>query len=239
MRFAQTFAALFVAFFSFSQVVEAEGTLSSSNGLSEDVNVQIVTLLGLEVSALRRAPTDRLSELADRSPNKVRKGWFFGRKTAAVVEDFPYSKASLARMRQAKGGSQWKCLSEALYFEARGESVKGQFAVAEVILNRAESPRFPNTVCGVVNQGTGRGKYACQFSYNCDGKSENITEKKAYAQIGKIAKLMLNGEPRVLTKGATYYHANWVSPSWAKKFTGTAQIGTHKFYRDQRQVSSN
>ena len=61
------------------------------------------------------------------------------------------------------GGLAWECLAEALYFEARGESLNGQFAVAEVIMNRVDSKRFPNSVCGVINQGTGR-KYGCQFT---------------------------------------------------------------------------
>ncbi|MFQ5438786.1 MAG: cell wall hydrolase, partial [Paracoccaceae bacterium] len=139
----------------------------------------------------------------------------------------------------AQGGPQWRCLSEALYFEARGESVKGQFAVAEVILNRVDARNFPDNVCGVVRQGMGRGKYACQFSYNCDGKSEVIDDHPAYQMVAKVAKLTLDGEPRSLTKGATYYHSTAVNPKWARKFTQTAQIGVHKFYRDARYMTSN
>ena len=75
-----------------------------------------------------------------------------------------YSREWLKRQKFAHGGDLWQCLTEALYFEARGESVKGQFAVAEVILNRVDSAAFPNTVCGVIHQGTGR-KYGCQFTY--------------------------------------------------------------------------
>jgi hypothetical protein len=67
-----------------------------------------------------------------------------------------YSKAYLRGLPVAKGGKEWACLTEALYFEARGETVKGQFAVGEVILNRVSSPSFPDTICGVINQGTGR-----------------------------------------------------------------------------------
>ena len=75
-----------------------------------------------------------------------------------------YSEAYLRGLPVAKGGKEWACLTEALYFEARGETVKGQFAVGEVILNRVSSPSFPDTICGVINQGTGR-KFACQFTY--------------------------------------------------------------------------
>jgi len=206
--------------------------------VEDDINAQIVTMLGQEVTALRHVSTARLEELANPAPNIVRRKWFFGRRSDPIG-NFKYTKASLARMPVARGNKQYQCLAEALYFEARGESVKGQFAVAEVILNRRDSKKFPNTVCGVVGQGTGKGKYTCQFSYNCDGKSEIISEHRAFQQVGKVARLMLNGEPRILTKGATYYHSTAVRPSWARKFTKTAQIGVHLFYRDNRQFSSN
>lgn len=135
-----------------------------------------------------------------------------------------------------KGDEQWACLAQALYFEARGESVRGQFAVAEVILNRVDSTKFPSTVCKVVNQGTGR-KYACQFTYTCDGNPETIRENGAYSRVGKIAKFMLNGAPRDLTDGATYYHTKAVNPRWARKFARTTTIGVHHFYRPHIRVS--
>ena len=137
-----------------------------------------------------------------------------------------------------EGDKQWACLAEALYFEARGESTAGQFAVAEVILNRAESRRFPNTVCKVINQGTGR-KHRCQFSYTCDGLAETITDQRAYERMGKIAHIMLNGGPRDLTDGATFYHAKYVNPAWARQFTRTATVGQHHFYRRATRLSQN
>lgn len=149
-----------------------------------------------------------------------------------------YTRGFLEGLPEAKGGEEWQCLSEALYFEARGESVKGQFAVAEVILNRVDSPQFPNTVCGVVHQGTGR-KYQCQFTYTCDGYKEVIAEHDAYEQVGKVAKLMVGGAPRELTDGATYYHTKAVSPRWSRKFARTATIGVHHFYRPPTQISQN
>lgn len=137
-----------------------------------------------------------------------------------------------------EGDAQWACLTEALYFEARGESIEGQFAVAEVILNRAESRRFPNTVCKVINQGTGK-RHRCQFSYNCDGLAEVMNDRKAYERMGKIAQVMLNGGPRDLTDGATYYHAKYVNPNWARTFTRTATVGQHHFYRQPTRLSQN
>jgi spore germination cell wall hydrolase CwlJ-like protein len=131
---------------------------------------------------------------------------------------------------RAAGGQQWQCLTEALYFEARGETAKGVFAVAEVILNRVDSPKFPGSVCAVVNQGTGR-KFACQFTYTCDGRPENIEEAASWERMGKVARLMLDGGDRPLTQGATYYHTTAVSPKWSRVFNRTARYGVHLFYR--------
>ncbi|PIE13671.1 MAG: cell wall hydrolase [Rhodobacterales bacterium] len=154
----------------------------------------------------------------------------------ATGAPYSYSAAWLNKQPKASGGAQWRCLAEALYFEARGESVKGQFAVAEVIMNRVDSASYPNSVCGVINQGTGR-KYACQFTYTCDGKAEVIGEPMAFARVGKIARVMVNGTKRPLTKGATHYHTKAVNPSWARKFPRTATIGFHHFYRQPTRLS--
>ncbi len=162
----------------------------------------------------------------------------FGDTDAIKGTKIGYSREWLDAQPLVKGDRQWDCLAEALYFEARGESVKGQFAVAEVILNRVDSPQFPDTVCGVVNQGTGR-KFACQFTYTCDGQDEVIHEKRAYKRVGKVAKLMVNGAPRKLTDGATYYHTRAVKPRWSRKFKRTTSIGQHHFYRPQTRVSMN
>ena len=125
--------------------------------------------------------------------------------------------------------SEWTCLTEALYFEARGEKVVGQFAVAEVILNRVDSPKFPDTVCAVVDQGSGR-KHACQFSYRCDGVHENIPKNNNFDRAGRIAEIMISGGSRQLVGGATFYHSTSVQPFWSLEFYETTKIGKHKFY---------
>ena len=130
---------------------------------------------------------------------------------------------------EATGGSEWACLAEALYFEARGESLRGIYGVAEVILNRVDSTVYPDTVCAVVNQGTGE-RYRCQFTYTCDGRAEIITEPRAYARVGKVARIMLDGGERDLTGGALYYHTKAVSPRWSKVFDRTVTIDDHHFY---------
>ncbi len=153
-------------------------------------------------------------------------------------EPVQYSRSWIDAKPAVKGNEQWACLAEALYFEARGESVKGQFAVAEVILNRVDSASYPDTVCAVIRQGTGR-KYQCQFTFTCDGVDEVVAEKAAYARGGKIAKLMVDGAPRILTQGATHYHTKAVNPSWSRKMPRTATIGVHHFYRQPTRLSSN
>lgn len=132
--------------------------------------------------------------------------------------------------------SELKCLADTLYFEARGESSSGQKAVAEVILNRRDSRKFPPTICGVVTQGSSKG---CQFSYNCNGKQRAIREKGAYAKVARVAEAALGGAPRSLTNGATYFHTTGVRPSWSKRFARTAKIGRHIFYTEGRRVASN
>ncbi|WP_313353227.1 cell wall hydrolase [Paracoccus sp. (in: a-proteobacteria)] len=140
------------------------------------------------------------------------------------------TKATRSREATAKiNPTDLQCLAEALYFEARGEGVQGQQAVAEVILNRVDHPRFPQTVCGVVNQ---RG----QFTYN---KNARIREKGTFARVQKVAMAALAGAPRTLTNGATYFHARGVKPSWSKRFERTIRIGSHTFYRSDRRLASN
>ncbi len=142
-----------------------------------------------------------------------------------------FSKAALDSLRMPKMNRELKCLSEALYFEARGEQIEGQIAVADVIINRKNSNRFPRTICGVVSEGSHK-RHACQFSYNCDGKLELIYDKKTYRRIVKLSSMILNGAFSDVTNGATFFHASEVRPSWSKKFKKTRKIGRHIFYKN-------
>ena len=137
--------------------------------------------------------------------------------------------AKAARVHSADA-NELECLTEAIYFEARGEPTDGQIAVAEVILNRVDTKNYPDTICDVVNQGTGR-LHACQFSYTCDGLPEAVTEPWAWDRAARIASRLMAGAPRVLTKQATHYHADYVDPYWAKVYPRVAKVGQHLFYR--------
>ena len=149
-----------------------------------------------------------------------------------------YTVAYISSQPAPTGGKEWACLTEALYFEARGETLKGIFAVAEVILNRVDDRRYPGSVCGVIYQGTGE-RYRCQFTYSCDGRPEVIRDKRAYDVGGKVARLMLDGAPRVLTGGATHYHTKSVRPKWARVFPRTATIGFHHFYKQPQRLAKS
>lgn len=123
------------------------------------------------------------------------------------------------------------CLATAIYFEARGESYRGQVAVAQVVLNRVKDHRYPNTICGVVFQNQHK-RNACQFSFACDGISDAVTEKQPWAQAEEIAQKVTSGELYLTEVGeATHYHATYVRPAWAPRMTKLTQIGLHVFYK--------
>jgi spore germination cell wall hydrolase CwlJ-like protein len=131
---------------------------------------------------------------------------------------------------KARGKSE-KCLAEAVYFEARGEAVRGQIAVAQVVMNRAFSGFYPTTVCGVVYQNKHR-HFACQFTFACDNVADVVREPDMWDRARKIAKAMLDGQlwlPEVAK--STHYHAYWVRPSWVNEMKKMYKFGVHTFYR--------
>ncbi len=194
--------------------------LTVRNHIAEDATVSTFSLLGIAFGG--RDSEDRRAEAMVDSYN------FAGAQFSPVK----FNRDILDAMPEVTSNDpEWRCLAEALYFEARSETIAGQLAVGEVILNRVDSDRFPNSICAVVQQGAHR-LHACQFSYNCDGKAEHFTEPVAFARAGKLAQMMLEGTARILTGGATYYHADTVTPSWSAAFEQTTVIGDHVFYRN-------
>jgi len=144
------------------------------------------------------------------------------------------------------------CLAKNIYFEAKSEPIAGQYAVADVVLNRVKDSRFPNTICEVVYEGPVRESWQtkkqpdledaeriyhpirdrCQFSWWCDGKSDNIKDGDAWRKAQEIAYRLVNDyKHRGLTEGATHYHATYVNPKWAPTLDLVGRIGTHIFYR--------
>jgi len=211
----------------FMRAAAAALMVVGSTAYAADVNETATgaALWGKEARALKALSDDRVQSMLT-VPTK------------AAGSSVQFSRSWLDAQPKAAGNAHWRCLSEALYFEARGETVKGQFAVAEVIMNRVKSARFPGNVCGVINQGTGK-KYQCQFTYTCDGNPERIGEPRAYDRVSKVARAALDGRAPELTKGATHYHTTAVRPRWSRVYTHTASIGVHRFYRHTFRTASN
>ena len=154
-----------------------------------------------------------------------------GKGEVTGVDARPKSPAERLGLAGADRAKSEKCLANAVYFEARGESVRGQIAVAQVVLNRVFSPFYPNDVCGVVYQNANRHN-SCQFTFACDGIPDIITEPEAWARAKHIARDMLDGKlwmPEVAK--STHYHAYWVHPDWVAEMKKVYKLGVHTFYR--------
>lgn len=128
------------------------------------------------------------------------------------------------------------CLARSIYWEAKGEGAAGMEAVANVVMNRLGHEGFPNTVCEVVMQGQEQG--SCQFSWWCDGHSDNVEEEKSYTIAKEIARKALNRQLTDRTDGATYFHQRQVTPDWSSKFINTVDVGEHMFYKPGNEASN-
>lgn len=123
-----------------------------------------------------------------------------------------------------------QCLATAVYYEAASESIGGQKAVAQVVLNRVAHPTYPSSVCGVVYQGSER-KTGCQFSFTCDGSLRRKPSTSGWATAQRVAREALAGEVYQPVGLATHYHTIWVNPYWAPSLDFIGVIGAHRFYR--------
>jgi spore germination cell wall hydrolase CwlJ-like protein len=124
-----------------------------------------------------------------------------------------------------------RCMAIAVYFEARDEPLRGQQAVAQVIMNRVKSGYYPATICGVVYQGQWN-RNSCQFSFACDGQPDNPIEKPEWQRSLQVAKDVIAGRVYVSEVGdATHYHATYVKPDWRHEMRRVTTIGTHIFYK--------
>ena len=129
--------------------------------------------------------------------------------------------------------SEIDCLAQAVYYEARSEDVRGQVAVAEVVMNRVRDPRFPNTICDVVYQGHYRAT-GCQFTFTCDGSLRHRPRGAAWDRARDVALHVQLGLNTPVTRDATHYHTDYVNPYWSAGMVETIVVGTHIFYRFPR-----
>lgn len=142
-----------------------------------------------------------------------------------VSADMPQidQDAPVEQMTRSIGSSDLNCLAEAIYFEARGTGPVGTRAVAHVVVNRARSAKFPNSVCAVVGEG-------CQFSYRCDGRPDVLTDPSAREQARRTAESVLMGA-RDITQGAMFFHAARIEPGWFATRDRVGTFGGNIFYR--------
>jgi hypothetical protein len=211
-----------------------------------------ITLASAETHTIIAGPVAASTPaLPSRPPMK---NLFVTSATTAATASTPippkYGWSELVRMASMKGGDgeepakpfgalsekefrarELRCMATAVYFEARGETVRGQIAVGQVIMNRARSDFYPNTICGVVFQGQWN-RNACQFSFACDGVTDAPKEKEEWATALDVAKQVISGKVYLSDiADATHYHAVYVRPDWRKDVTRIKQIGVHIFYK--------
>jgi spore germination cell wall hydrolase CwlJ-like protein len=157
-----------------------------------------------------------------------------GKGEVTGADQRPKSPAERLALAGPKRQKAEKCLANAVYFEARSEPVRGQIAVAQVVMNRAFSGYYPGDVCGVVYQNAHR-HLACQFTFACDGIPDVVNDPEAWERAQRIARETLDGKLWLSDVAkATHYHATYVHPYWVRAMHKNARIGLHTFYRPRR-----
>ena len=153
-------------------------------------------------------------------------------------------RAPEGELYTAESHPETYCMALNIYHESRSDNLAGQFAVADVVLNRVRDRRWPNTICGVITQGPISKwwkehhnkevpiRHKCQFSWYCDGKSDDIKDEESWRRAQTVAYQIVDRDMmRGITEGATHYHATYVDPSWNKRYHTIGRIGAHIFYR--------
>jgi Cell Wall Hydrolase len=218
--------------------LEAADIAASNNANVKLAAVPPVPFPAGEPGSIFDAPVERadLPPLPS-DPGAVMKNGIGGGQTVAPKGEVtgedqrPMTPAERLGLDEASRIKSETCLAEAIYFEARGEAVRGQMAVAQVVLNRAFSGKYPNTVCGVVYQNAHR-RLHCQFTFACDGIPDIVREPDMWERAKTIAAEMLDGKLWLPEVGkATHYHAHWVHPGWVREMTKMHRLGVHTFYR--------
>ena len=193
-----------------------------ASDLAADANLPAIILPGVDAPV-----TGETAELPTEAEAPVEADTQTPDETAPAPKPAPVTAESLAELvartpKPAKLDAELRCLAGAVYFESRGESLPGQLAVAHVVLNRAQSGRFPKSLCGVVHQKS-------QFSFVRGGRMPAIRNGAQWNNAVAIAQIARDGSWKNHAPGALFFHARYVSPGWRK--TRIAQIDNHIFYR--------
>lgn len=185
-----------------------------------------VTIRASEVAALQKIDKGEQAELLLEGDTAQARNALIPESALPLAHAASFSEI-------AKGSPQYasalKCMTQAVYYEAANEPVKGKRAVAQVVINRMKHPAYPGSVCGVVYEGVYQP--VCQFSFTCDGALTRQPLSRQWRESEAVAKAMLAGETEPSVGTATHYHADYVVPRWAYTLAKIEQIGTHIFYR--------
>jgi hypothetical protein len=202
---------------------------------------RLLPMLGLgepaEAAAMPQMSAEEREALLSITEEAIDKPELTGEDALAKNEALPFSDAPILAAKpfairnyfSGTGLTALQCMTQAVYYEAAYEPLQGRRAVAQVVLNRVRHPAFPNSVCGVVYQGSNQP--VCQFSFTCDGSLNRKPSAAAWAAAEAVAREALSGYVERSVGQATHYHANYVSPYWAPKLTKISQLGAHIFYR--------
>lgn len=223
LKFSRAAAAAAFALISFSLATPAAASGASGTIFDHGAVNPGISPLGLN-SAAPVAPAPAAAPAAN--PSSVTAFQHMVGLADARAPHAPSLEADVARLAAVEtNGAEEDCLANAVYFEARGESLEGQLAVAEVVMNRARSGRYPATWCGVVVQRS-------QFSFVRGGVIPAANRSsEAWRRAVAIARIAQSGQTRMLAPNVLWYHANYVSPSWGRRLARSSVIGAHIFYR--------
>jgi len=197
-----------------------------------------LVIQGCNKEGVHVPPSEKTSESAERKAEVLEKN------AAAVGSDAPPSSSEIITKTEAQAvdpvGNEplddaITCLARTIYWEARGGEAASMQAVANVVMNRLGHEGFPNTICKVVRQGGEQG--ACQFSWWCDGRSDNANEDDSYAIAKEIARKALNRQLTDRTVGALYFHQRKASPSWSREYIRTVEVDEFVFYKPHERAA--
>ena len=214
--------ALFSAALLGSSVGLGLGAIYLNTGLARDAADQVEAVRMADAAG--RTYTGSYLETQGKGLRTALGHYSFPARVEAMIARKQFIAAAKARHR-----ADLECLTEAVYYEARSESARGQVAVAQVVMNRVKHPAFPKTVCGVVFQGSHHP--GCQFSFTCDGSMRGRREAGAWAEARNSATRVLAGRLTGPIGAATHYHTTAVSPFWAPQMLRVSQVGVHVFYK--------
>ena len=155
-----------------------------------------------------------------------------GRELGQLIDVGPAARPLFSSASSTSHARALECLAQAVWYEAASEGEAGQRAVAQVVLNRVAHPNWPNSVCGVVYQGSERST-GCQFSFTCDGSLARKASGASWRRAQVIASAALSGSVYAPIGHATHYHTLWVNPVWASSLDHIGTIGAHRFYRNR------